>query len=183
MNTVHCDLAPTETETDGAERGPRGRRRRPPLMPSLSSRCALETVVNAEPLEISSFDRVRYDELSQRIRRKQQNEPTVPRLRLFDRDDLSLDPRHRPQTEWERPAKRRRLDDDEMERKEEAEFVAKRRVNAPVLILAEHKGRGATNSKQKEAALSTFGRLCHDKGYRVQNVLFERDFEIWIVKA
>jgi len=151
--TVPPTTAPT-VPTPPAPRLPQGR----------SSRSALYTVGTVEPLKMTRFDRVSYDALSQRIRKKQRHGAILPKLV----SNLNVN------------RKRRRL---EMERKEEDEFVAKSAVNAPILILAHCKRRRKWKGNGNDDALSTFRSLCLEKGYRVQNVLFEWDFEIWIVKA
>ena len=189
-NTVH--LYPDQTQNDMAPA--------PPAMSSMSSRSAIERVVNVKPLEISTFDRVRYDALSQRNQQKQQNGRILPKLRRFDGSNTSntsstpkptlptlpgeYSTEHLVDREYFNgsPPKRRRL---EMNKKEEDEFVAKSRENAPILILAHHKRPDEMNglNMMRNDALSTFCGLCVEKGYRIQNVLFERDCEIWIVKA
>ena len=71
----------------------------------------------------------------------------------------------------------------EIDKKEEDEFVSKQKLNAPMLILAHHKKNRNKDIKLKNDGWQTFFDKCVGAGYRVQNIVFEWDYEIWMIKA
>lgn len=159
-----------------------------------SSLSAIKTVAEVEELRISRFNRYQYDQFNQRNIQAQQKKPLIPKYDFNKQAADELADSDGDQEMYERVKKRSENSNNHninghnqsqknFDEKEEEEFISKQKVNAPMLILAHHKKNRKKDVKLSEDGFQQFFNKCVAAGYRTQNIVFEWDYEIWMIKA